>query len=126
MNLSIKIQLALVILLSAGIVNANESKHFSCIFHKSIMVDDSGIYEAKKFESKGFSIKDEWVNFDSGNLKLKLTTNIQKFGVVILRGGEPRKGYQFSLENGKFVYVSLMVPIARTWTVTGTCTKDTK
>jgi len=115
-----------LLFLSGGIVNADEGIHFSCSFNKSIFVDSEGLYEVKKWESKGFTIKDDWAYLDNGNLKLKLTTNIQQHGVVILRGGEFKKGYQFSLENEKFVYVMLMVPLARTWTVTGSCTKDEK
>lgn len=104
--------------------DAAETGHLSCRFNKSVFVDANGIYEGPKWSSEGFTVKDDWVVLDKGGLKLKLTTNIQKFGTVILRGGESSKGYQFSLENSKFVYVLLMVPNARTWTVTGTCSKD--
>lgn len=124
MKFVLKVGLILVMLCSASLVSAIEDNHFSCSFGKSIFVDEDGFYEAKKWESKGFTVKGDWVHLDSGNLNLKLTTNIQKPGVVILRGGEFNKRYQFSLENGKFVYVMLMVPLARTWTVTGNCTKD--
>ncbi|MFT6405941.1 MAG: hypothetical protein ACJAVI_004665 [Candidatus Azotimanducaceae bacterium] len=122
----VRIIITSLLLLAGGIVNADDGIHFSCSFNKSIFVDSEGVYEAKKWESKGFTIKDGWAYLDSGNLKLKLTTNIQKHGIVILRGGEFKNGYQFSLENEKFVYAMLMVPLARTWTVTGSCTKDEK
>jgi len=105
-------------------VGAQNNTHFSCDFKQSVFVDASGIYEAVKWSSKGFSIQGDYVVMDEGNLKLKMTTNIDKFRTIILRGGEQRKGYQFSLENGQFIYVQLLLPLARSWTVTGTCRKD--
>ena len=116
--------LGLLALLIVSSAKAETSSHFSCEFNQSVFVDASGLYEAPKWSSKGFSIHGDYVVLDKGNLKLKLTTNIDKFGTVILRGAEQRKGYQFSLENGQFIYVQLMLPLARSWTVTGTCSKD--
>lgn len=119
------IQKLIILFLSlstSSIIHAENTTHYSCDFNKAIFVDSTGIYEAKKWESKGFSIKDDWVILDSSALKLKLITNIQNFD--ILRGGEQKKGYQFSLENKKFIYVLLMIPLSRSMTVTGTCKKD--
>ncbi len=105
-------------------VQASGASHFSCVFGQSIYIDSRGLYEAPKWKSKGFSVNNNKIIFDSGDLELKLTTNIQKGGIAILRGADPKKGYQFSLENERFVYVSLITPLGRTWTVTGTCKKD--
>jgi len=113
-----------LVLLLVSSLEAQNQAHFSCDFNQSVFVDASGIYKAVKWSSKGFSIQGDYVVLDKGNLKLKLTTNIDKFGTIILRGGEQRKGYQFSLENGKFIYVQLMLPLSRSWTVTGKCSKD--
>jgi hypothetical protein len=116
--------LGLLALLIVSSAKADINAHFSCEFNQSVFVDASGLYEAPKWSSKGFSIQGDYVVLDKRNLKLKLTTNIDKFGTIILRGAEQRKGYQFSLENGQFIYVQLMIPLARSWTVTGTCSKD--
>lgn len=99
--------------------------YYRCNWGNSILVDANGVYEGKKWSSTGFKVKDGWAEFDKGDLRLRITANIQKNGVSILRGGEANKGYQFNLDNGKFIYVLLLVPIAKTWTVTGTCNKDT-
>jgi len=116
--------LGLLSLLMVSSSKAEINPHFSCEFNQSVFVDALGLYEASKWSSKGFSIQGDYVVLDKGNLKLKLTTNIDKFGTIILRGAEQREGYQFSLESGKFIYVQLMLPLARSWTVTGTCSKD--
>lgn len=116
------ISVAIVIfIISTTTVSAEAKERFSCKFNNSIFVDNSGVYEAPKWSSEGFSIEGEWLILDKGNLKLKITRNIQEPGIQIIRGGEPKKGYQFSLENGSFAYVLLMIPLSKTWTVTGTC-----
>jgi hypothetical protein len=107
-----------------GNVFAQGPSHFSCSFGRSVQIDASGVHEGPKWSSKGFTLRDGLIVLDSGGLKLKLTTSIDKFGTVILRGSNPTEGYQFSLEDGKFIYVLLMLPNARSWTVTGTCAKD--
>jgi len=119
-----KALLSFLALLIVSSVEAETTSHFSCEFNQSVFVDASGLYEAPKWSSKGFSIQDDHIVLDKGNLKLGLTTNIDKFGTIILRGAEQRKGYQFSLENGQFIYVQLMLPLSRSWTVTGVCSKD--
>jgi hypothetical protein len=119
-----KAVLGFLALLIVSSVEAETTSHFSCEFNQSVFVDASGLYEGLKWSSKGFSIQDDHIVLDKGNLKLRLTTNIDKFGTIILRGAEQSKGYQFSLENGQFIYVQLMLPLSRSWTVTGVCSKD--
>ena len=113
-----------ILVLFSNLAVAKNSTHFTCQFTQSIYVDAQGVYEGPTWKSKGFTVDGEWLKLDIGNLNLKLTTNIQKHGIVILRGDESKKGYQFSFENGKFVYVLLMLPLAKTWTVTGNCSQD--
>ena len=101
---------------------ANDPIHYTCSFDRSIYVDQSGVYEGNNWVSSGFTVKDGWVVLDKGGLKLKLTRSLHQYG--ILRGGEYKMGYQFSLENGKFIYVSLLIPLSRSWTITGSCKMD--
>lgn len=112
----------IVTLLLSPNSKSEENQHYSCQFNNSVFVDGSGVYKGPMWKSKGFSIKDNWVLLDNGKLKLKLTTNIEEFS--ILRGGDFKEGYQFSLENEKFIYTLLMVSISRSWTITGNCKKD--
>jgi len=112
-----KTSLALLTLISSSYAIA-DGEIYKCDFNTSVIADSSGVYEGRKWESKGFAIHGDWIIMDSGNLKLKLTRNLSQHG--ILRGGEPRKGYQFSLEDGKFIYVSMILP-DKGWTIAGTC-----
>jgi len=101
---------------------AGEKIHYSCDFNNSVFIDKTGVAKGPSWTSKGFSVSDGWLLLDKGELKLKVDTFLEDKDVI--RGSESNKGYQFSLGNGDFIYVLHIIPLSRSWTVTGTCTKD--